>query len=131
MLYECINGNAVNENVFLAFVLTVIAGFSTGIGSALAFFARKTNKGFLSMALGFSAPLLGLALWIRRFAAKVNRAGRYPPPDARLTRDTRVRTGDAAGAIARLQYFLAGLMALLAIAVPILLWRVYDVLFGS
>jgi hypothetical protein len=86
---------------------------------------------FALMALGFSAPLLGLALWIRRFAAKVNGAGRYPPPDARLTQDTRVRTGDAARAIARLHYFLSGLMALLAIGVPVLLWRVYEVLFGS
>ena len=83
------------------------------------------------VALGFSAPLLGLAWWIRRFAVKVNRAGRYPPPDARLTRDTRVRTGNAAGAIARLHYILAGFMALLAIGVPVLLWRVYEVLFGS
>ena len=43
-----------SENVLFAFALTAIAGLSTGIGSALAFFSRRTNKSFLSIALGFS-----------------------------------------------------------------------------
>jgi len=127
-----------------AIVIVVVAGIA---GAAILHVLGESSEGlrswierdpqraggtlFALMALGFSAPLLGLSLWVRRFAAKVNRAGRYPPPDARLTRDTRVRTGNAAGAIARLHYVLSGLMALLAIGVPLLLWRVYDVLFGS
>jgi ZIP family zinc transporter len=32
------------DNVLLAFSLTLLAGLSTGIGSALAFFSRRTNK---------------------------------------------------------------------------------------
>jgi ZIP family zinc transporter len=47
-----------NENVLLAFTLTAVAGLSTGIGSALAFFTRRTNKAFLSAALGFSAGVM-------------------------------------------------------------------------
>jgi len=47
-----------NENVLLAFTLTVLAGLCTGIGSALAFFAKRTNKSFLSVALGFSAGVM-------------------------------------------------------------------------
>jgi ZIP family zinc transporter len=47
-----------NENVLLAFTLTALAGLSTGIGSALAFFTKRTNKAFLSMALGFSAGVM-------------------------------------------------------------------------
>jgi len=47
-----------NENILLAFGLTVFAGLSTGIGSALAFFTKKTNKRFLSLALGFSAGVM-------------------------------------------------------------------------
>jgi ZIP family zinc transporter len=46
------------ENVLFAFGLTVFAGLSTGIGSALAFFAKKTNTRFLSVALGFSAGVM-------------------------------------------------------------------------
>jgi ZIP family zinc transporter len=46
------------DNVLLAFALTVMAGLSTGIGSALAFFTKRTNKAFLSVALGFSAGVM-------------------------------------------------------------------------
>lgn len=44
--------------VLYAFGLTLFAGLSTGIGSALAFFTRQTNTRFLSMALGFSAGVM-------------------------------------------------------------------------
>jgi ZIP family zinc transporter len=46
------------ENLFLAFTLTAIAGLCTGIGSAFAFFAKRTNKAFLSVSLGFSAGVM-------------------------------------------------------------------------
>ena len=47
-----------NENVLPAFVLTALAGLSTGIGSAIAFFSKRTNKAFLSVSLGFSAGVM-------------------------------------------------------------------------
>jgi len=47
-----------DENVLFAFGLTLFAGLSTGIGSAMAFFAKKTNTKFLSLALGFSAGVM-------------------------------------------------------------------------
>ena len=47
-----------NGNILLAFGLTALAGLSTGIGSALAFFAKKTNTKFLSVSLGFSAGVM-------------------------------------------------------------------------
>ncbi len=46
------------ENVLPAFGLVLFAGLSTGIGSTLAFFAKKTNTKFLSIALGFSAGVM-------------------------------------------------------------------------
>lgn len=46
------------ETVLLAFGLTLFAGLSTGIGSALAFFAKRTNTKFLSLSLGFSAGVM-------------------------------------------------------------------------
>lgn len=46
------------ENVLFAFTLTLFAGLSTGIGSGLAFFAKRTNTRFLSAALGFSAGVM-------------------------------------------------------------------------
>ena len=46
------------DNVLFAFGLTLFAGLSTGIGSALAFYTKKTNKKFLSASLGFSAGVM-------------------------------------------------------------------------
>ena len=49
----------ISLNQFLfAFGLTLLAGLSTGIGSALAFYTKQTNKKFLSAALGFSAGVM-------------------------------------------------------------------------
>jgi len=46
------------ENLLLAFGLTLFAGLSTGIGSAIALMAKRTNTKFLSVALGFSAGVM-------------------------------------------------------------------------
>lgn len=46
------------ETVLFAFGLTLFAGLSTGVGSALAFFAKQTNTKLLSIALGFSAGVM-------------------------------------------------------------------------
>ena len=47
-----------HASVFTAFGLTLFAGLATGIGSALAFFSKRTNTKFLSVALGFSAGVM-------------------------------------------------------------------------
>jgi len=41
-----------------AFGITLLAGLATGIGSALAYFARRTNLAFLAVSLGFSAGVM-------------------------------------------------------------------------
>lgn len=46
------------NTLLFAFGLTLFAGLSTGVGSALAFFTRRTNTRFLSVALGFSAGVM-------------------------------------------------------------------------
>lgn len=46
------------SSVWIALGLTVFAGMATGIGSAIAFFARRTNYRFLSVATGFSAGVM-------------------------------------------------------------------------
>jgi zinc transporter, ZIP family len=47
-----------HENLLLAFGLTLFAGLSTGIGSAIALVTTRTNTKFLSLALGFSAGVM-------------------------------------------------------------------------
>lgn len=44
--------------IMLPFILTLFAGLSTGVGSLIAFAAKKTNKRFLSLSLGFSAGVM-------------------------------------------------------------------------
>jgi len=44
--------------ILFAFGLTVFAGLATGVGSLMAFYTKKTNKKFLSAALGFSAGVM-------------------------------------------------------------------------
>ncbi|MDR1612769.1 MAG: zinc transporter ZupT [Planctomycetota bacterium] len=47
-----------DNDPLLAFAFTLLAGVSTGIGSALAFFANRTNTRFLAGSLGFSAGVM-------------------------------------------------------------------------
>ena len=60
------------NDVLFAFGLTLFAGLATGIGSLIAFFAKRTNKVFLSISLGFSAGVMIYVSMIEIFAeAKV------------------------------------------------------------
>ena len=56
------------STVLFAFGLTIFAGLATGIGSALAFFAKKTNTKFLAISLGFSAGVMIYVSMIEIFA---------------------------------------------------------------
>lgn len=57
------------NNVLFAFILTLFAGLSTGIGSCIAFFAKKTNTKFLSISLGFSAGVMIYVSMIELFVS--------------------------------------------------------------
>lgn len=46
------------SDILIAFGLTVFAGMATGIGSVIAFTAKRTNYRFLSVATGFSAGVM-------------------------------------------------------------------------
>ncbi|MDR2810552.1 MAG: zinc transporter ZupT [Tannerellaceae bacterium] len=46
------------SNIITAFILTLLAGLSTGIGSLIAFVANRTNKKFLCFSLGLSAGVM-------------------------------------------------------------------------
>ncbi len=48
----------VDQAVLFAFTLTLIAGLSTGIGSAIAFFFKRPKMSYLAFALGLSAGVM-------------------------------------------------------------------------
>ena len=47
-----------SNSILLPFLLTLFAGLATGIGSLIAFFAKRTNKRVLSFSLGLSAGVM-------------------------------------------------------------------------
>ncbi len=47
-----------NQIIITAFIFTLIAGLSTGIGSFISLIAKRTNTNFLSFSLGFSAGVM-------------------------------------------------------------------------
>lgn len=49
---------SMDGNVVFALLLTLFAGLATGIGSLLSLLTSRTNKKFLSVALGFSAGVM-------------------------------------------------------------------------
>lgn len=57
------------HTILHAFGLTLFAGLSTGIGSALAFFAKRTNTKLLSVALGFSAGVMIYVSFVELYTA--------------------------------------------------------------
>ncbi|NLY70839.1 MAG: zinc transporter ZupT [Clostridiales bacterium] len=66
------------NEVLFAFGLTLLAGLSTGVGSALAFYTKQTNKKFLSAVLGFSAGVMIYVSLVEIFAeARVSLEGIY------------------------------------------------------
>lgn len=57
----------VSNQVLIAFGLTLFAGASTGIGSAIALLSKKTNTSFLSLSLGFSAGVMIFVSFVELF----------------------------------------------------------------
>ncbi len=47
-----------NEHFWIAILITLLAGISTGIGGSIVFFSKKINKKLLSASLGFSAGVM-------------------------------------------------------------------------
>ena len=47
-----------NIQILTGLLLTTLAGLATGVGSCIAFFAKKSDTRFLSCALGFSGGVM-------------------------------------------------------------------------
>ena len=84
------------ESFLTALSLTLIAGLSTGIGSAMAFFAKKTNTNFLSIALGFSAGVMIYISFVQL----------YPYGNETLTE----AYGERLGSTYNFMYFISGML---------------------
>jgi ZIP family zinc transporter len=92
--------------VLLAFLVTLFAGLATGIGSAIAFLAKTTNKAFFAVSMGFSA---GIMIYLS-FAEILPKATQY----------IAIESGEVQGAAIAAGALVAGmvLMALIDAVVP-------------
>ncbi len=63
------------NNVFIAIMLTALAGLSTSVGGVIAFFSKKTNKKFLAFTLGVSAGVMLYVSFMELMAKAVNSLG--------------------------------------------------------
>ena len=55
------------ENVQMAFILTILAGLATGIGSIIAFFVKERSTKILTFAMGFAAGVMLYVSFIEIF----------------------------------------------------------------
>ena len=62
-------------NIGLALFLTALAGFSTGIGSAVAYFIKKPKMIYLSVSLGFSAGVMIYISFVELLPKALNGVG--------------------------------------------------------
>ncbi|MBN2451769.1 MAG: zinc transporter ZupT [Lentisphaeria bacterium] len=58
--------------LWMAFGFTLFAGMATGVGSVIAFFAKRTNYRFLSVATGFSAGVMLYVSFVEIFGKGVD-----------------------------------------------------------
>ncbi|MFH1725114.1 MAG: zinc transporter ZupT [Elusimicrobiota bacterium] len=84
-----------SDHVAFAFGLTLLAGLSTGIGSAIALFAKRTNTKLLAVSLGFSAGVMVYISLVEMVGAAGERLG--------------AAWGEAAGGWAATGAFFAGI----------------------
>jgi ZIP family zinc transporter len=92
--------------LLLAFGVTLFAGLATGIGSAIAFLSKTTNKAFFALSMGFSA---GVMIYLS-FAEILPKATQY----------IAIEQGEVQGAAIAAGALVAGmvLMALIDAVVP-------------
>lgn len=92
---------------------------------------ERLNLIFLAMTLAIAAPIGVLSAYLWWFGGKVLRAAEFPPPGARVVRDTAVLRGDDAERRGRTLRRLGVACSIAAVAAFALLWRAVRGLAGS
>jgi ZIP family zinc transporter len=66
-----------SQQVIFAFLLTLLAGLSTGIGSLIAYFIKKPKTIYLSFSLGFSAGVMIYVFFVELLPRAVITVGQF------------------------------------------------------
>jgi ZIP family zinc transporter len=67
----------ITQQVIFAFLLTLLAGLSTGIGSLIAYFIKKPKTIYLSFSLGFSAGVMIYVSFVELLPRAVITVGQF------------------------------------------------------
>ena len=94
------------------------------IDSNAVFLVEHHYLSFLIMLLLVS-PVLWLSIYLIRFAGKIVKAERFPPPDTPVIRNVRVLEGKHAVLRGRLIQVLCWIILLAAAAIPALVWYIF------
>jgi zinc transporter, ZIP family len=65
------------QHILFAFLLTLLAGLSTGIGSLIAYFIKKPRMIYLSFSLGFSAGVMIYVSFLELLPQTIAQIGRF------------------------------------------------------
>jgi hypothetical protein len=84
--------------------------------------AARAQSGLLISIALVSVPLLAFAAYLWRLGSRIARAERFPPPGLTVVRDTPVLRGRPARRRGRLAQALAGCLAFMACALPVVFW---------
>lgn len=79
---------------------------------------------FLVMLLPV-APVIALSIFLIRYAGKIVRSQRFPPPNTPVIRDIRVIEGQSAVIRGRIIQLLCWIILLAASAIPLLVWYIF------
>jgi hypothetical protein len=82
----------------------------------------------IGLAFAFNGPTLLFSLYLWRLGARIVRSARYPLPDMRMFHDTVVMQGDAARRRGRMFQAMSLFLAVAAVALGGLLWRLVNLL---
>jgi hypothetical protein len=80
---------------------------------------------FLGLVSLLTLPIIAFGAYAIRLGRRVRTHGRYPPPDMKVVRDTRILVGSAAQIVGKGQVVIGAVM--IACAVSLAAWSVYAV----
>lgn len=71
------------------------------------------------------APVIALSIFLIRYAGKIVRSQRFPPPNTPVIRDIRVIEGQSAVTRGRIIQLLCWIILLAASTIPLLVWYIF------
>lgn len=122
-LYSVFAGAIVGSGLF--FLLEFFIGnVNLWIEANAVFLVEHHYVSFL-ITLLLVSPVLCLSLYLIRFAGKIVKAERFPPPGMPVIRDVRIMEGKRAIARGRLLQVLCWLIFTTSAVVPLLVWYIF------